>query len=90
MVIYLYVKMVKSQKWGDEVIVSASEKFKIIKLIINKYKLKNIISYLCNISKSFKIDIVIDIIDKLIKNNSSLHCYYNFQRLIEFKKDDSC
>ena len=60
---------------GDVVIVSASEKFKIIKLIINKYKLKNMISYFCNISKSFKIDTI----DKLIKNNSSLHCYYNFR-----------
>ena len=31
-------------------IISASEKFKIIKSIITKYKLKNMISYLCNIS----------------------------------------
>ena len=44
------LKKARNARKGDEVIVSASEKFKIIKLIINKYKLKNMISYLCNIS----------------------------------------
>ncbi|MBM6837318.1 IS3 family transposase [Clostridium saudiense] len=44
------LKKPRNARKGDEVILSASEKFEIIKLVITKYKLKNMVSYLCNIS----------------------------------------
>lgn len=45
------LKKLEMIEGGEKAIVSASEKFEIIKSIITKYKLKNRVSYLCNISE---------------------------------------
>lgn len=45
------LKKLEMIEGGEKAIVSASEKFEIIKSIITKYKLKNMVSYLCNISE---------------------------------------